>query len=267
MPYASSSSARSVNGDWATNGAATGTVTATPSTHSIPASAGPAPPRRDSNGSCTCKPKLCRSASRPASCGVSGEASAESVAIERLEVGVEHAVLEVFAHRHTFDLVELTPEVAPRLVRREQDAVRTDTAAFDLGEQPSRPESHRPRRVGVDAVALLDPVKELRDQLDMATDAAAEVDQVDLDPLAVFLDERDEVVEIGRAAGAGVEVEDEIVRLGSGEAGLGDLGGRRVTRTRVGRPPEEEGSLQRHDAALAGVLECLEGELAVLWAE
>src|SRR5262245_23689380 len=265
MPYASSSSARNVNGDRATNGAATGTVTATPSTHSIPASAGPAPPRRDSNGSCTCKPKLCRSASRPASWGVRGDASAEAMAIERLEVGVEHAVLEVFAHVHTFDLVVLTPEIAPRLIRREQHAVRTDAAAFKLGEQPSRPESHRPCRVGVDAVTLLDPVKKLGDKLDVAADTAAEVNQVDLDPLAVLLDERDEVVEIGCAARAGVEVEDKIVCLGGGEAGLGHLGRRLVPRPWVGRAAEEEGCLQRDDAALASMLERLEGELAVLW--
>jgi hypothetical protein len=61
-----------------------------------------------------------------------------------------------------------------------------------------------------------------------------------------------------------VEVEDKIVRLGSGETGLGDLGRRLVPRPWVGGPAEEEGRLQRHDAALAGVLECLEGELAVL---
>src|SRR5262247_3184173 len=210
MAYSSSSSARSRYGDAATNGAATGTVTATPSTQSMPASAGPAPPRRASRVSSTRNPRLCRSASNALSCGVSGAAalpevaSTELVAIKRLEVAVEHAILELLADRGAFDLVELAPEVAPRLVRREQHPVRAHPAPLDLGEQPARAEPHRPGCVRVHPVALLDPVQELRHQLDVAADPAAEVHQVDLDPLAVLLDQRHEVVQVGGTAGAGV---------------------------------------------------------------
>src|SRR5215207_4337501 len=225
MPYPSSS-ARNRYGDRAANDAATGTVTATPSTHSIPASAGPAPPRRDSSGSSVRRPTLCRSASSAVSCGVSGAASAELVPIARLEVRIEHVCLQVLADRCPLDLVVLAQEVAPRLVGGEQDAVRADPAALDLGQQPAWAESDCPGGIGVDLVALLHPVQEPRYQLDVPADPAAEMDQVDLDSLAVPLHQRDEVIEVRRTAGAGVEVEHQVMRLGGGEAGPGDLGGR-----------------------------------------
>src|SRR5262245_48815074 len=100
---------------------------------------------------------------------------------------MQDAGLELVGDRSAVDLPVLTPEVAPRLVGREQHPVLPDTTALDLGHQPARPEADRPGGVAVHLVALLDPVQELRHQLDVTADAAAEVDQVDLDPLAVLL--------------------------------------------------------------------------------
>src|SRR5262245_6160520 len=119
----------------------------------MPASAGPAPPRRPSSiGASTRTPRLCTSA-------ISGPSPAKGgllplVSIQRLEVLVEDAVLELLADWLARDLVVLAPEVAPRLVGGEQHAVVADAAALDLREEPADPEPDRPGDVGVDLVAL-----------------------------------------------------------------------------------------------------------------
>src|SRR5262245_46286711 len=96
-----------------------------------------------------------------------------------LVIAPEHAVLELL--RDAADAVELpvlAVEVRPRLVGAEEHAVAADALLLDLGQQPARAEPDRPRGVGVDLVAVADPLEELRDELDVARHAAAEVHEV-----------------------------------------------------------------------------------------
>src|SRR3954447_22517425 len=185
-----------------------------------PASDGPAPPRRPGTGappaSTTRTPSDCSSTSRRRSSMLSARSA--TTRVELLVVAPEHALLELLRDAtHAVDLPVLGVEVRPRLVRAEEHPVAAHAGALDLRQQPARAEADRPRRVGVDLVALLDPLQELRDELDVARHAAAHVDEVDLAALAVLLDERDEVAEVRVPARAPVEVEHEVVLLGDVE--------------------------------------------------
>src|SRR3954452_3637245 len=208
-------SRRSVYGDASTNAACDGTVSGSPRTHRNSASDGPAPPRRPSSASgsesTTRTPSDCSSTSSVRS----SRSRRSGMRAEGLLVVLpEHAVLELL--RDVADPVELpvlAVEVRPRLVGAEEHAVAADAGALDLGQQPARAEAHGPGRVGVDLVALLDPLQEARHEPDVARHAAAEVDEVDLAALAVALHQRDEVLDVGLPAGAGVEGEDEVVLL------------------------------------------------------
>src|SRR3954451_19831502 len=227
------------------------------------ASDGPAPPRRPSVPSppTTRTPKDCSSTSRRRSSSdswapVAGPSA--TIFVEVLEVAPEHVVLQLLGDvAHAVELPVLRVEVRPRLVGAEEDAVAADAAALDLGQQPARAEADGPRGVGVDLVALLAPVQELRDELDVARHAAAHVDEVDLAALAVLLDERDEVAEVRVAARARVEVEHEVMLLADVEARVGERGRLLVPRVRIGVAAEQERRLQRHDALLADELERL----------
>ncbi len=169
-----------------------------------------------------------------------------TVVVEVFEVAPEDVVLELLGDvAHAVELPVLRVEVRPRLVGAEEDAVAADAAALDLGQQEARAEADGPRGVGVDLVALLAPVEELRHELDVARHAAAHVDEVDLAALAVLLDERDEVVEVRVAARARVEVEDEVVLLAGVEALVGDRLRLLVPRARVRVAAEQERRLQR----------------------
>src|ERR1700686_2738161 len=160
----------------------------------MPASEGPAPPRRESSPvASTRRPRLCRSViSSPRFAGA--VISSPLVAIKVLEILIEDAVFQFLADSGPLDLPVLAPEVAPRLVGSEDDAIMTDPAAFDVSQQPTACESDRPRGVGVDLVTLFDPVEETGHELDVAADPTAEMNQVELDPFAIHLYERDEVV-------------------------------------------------------------------------
>src|SRR3954471_24110932 len=218
------------------------------------APAGRAPPRRPSEPSppTTRTPKDCSSTSsrRSSSDSVAPLAgSSGTVVVEVLEVAPEHVVLQLLGDvAHPVELPVLRVEVRPWLVGAEEDAVAADATALDLGQQPARAEADGPRGVGVDLVALLAPVQELRDELDVARDAAAHVDEVDLAALAVLLHERDEVREVRVAARARVEVAHEVVLLADVEALIGDRLRLLIPRVRVGVAAEQERRLQRDDA-------------------
>src|SRR5262249_40805702 len=240
-----------------------------PRTHRKSASDGPAPPRRlgiaSLVSSSTRTPSDCSSTSscRSSRSGMRSAWSATS-GKQLLVVLPEHAFLELLRDAaDAVDLPVLAGEVGPRLVGPEEDAVAAHASLLDLGEQPARAETDRPRRVGVDLVAVLHPLEELRDELDVAGDAAAEVDQVDLAALAVALDERDEVVDVRVAPRTRVEVEDEVVFLADVEALVGKLERVLVPRPRVRVAAEQEGRLERDDARLACQLERLAGHLGV----
>src|SRR4051794_11550974 len=188
-----------------------------------PASAGPAPPRRPGTpspavSSSTRTPSDCSSTSSRRSSSVSRPPSA-TAGVQLLVVAPEDPLLELLGDRaDPVDLPVLRVEVRPRLVGAEEDAVAADPGLLDLGQQPARAEPDRPRRVGVDLVAVLHPLQELRDEADVAGHPAAEVHEVDLAALAVALDERDEVRDVRVAARARVEVEDQVVLLADVEA-------------------------------------------------
>src|SRR6185295_5992249 len=192
-------------------------VSGSPRTHRNSASDGPAPPRRPgrapASSSTTRTPRDCSS--------TSSRLSSRSImrAEHLLVVAPEHPVLQLLGD--VADAVQLpvfTVEVRPRLVGAEEDPVAADALLLDLGQQPAGAEADRPRGIGVDLVAVAHPLQELRDQLDVAGDPPAEVDEVDLAALAVLLDERDEVVDVRVAARAGVEMEHQVVLLAHVEA-------------------------------------------------
>src|SRR5215217_3395049 len=217
------------------------------------ASDGPAPPRRPGTPapSSTRTPNDCsstrsrRSSSpRTRPCG----AGSSTAGVELLVVAPEHVVLELLRDApHAVDLPVLGVEVRPRLVGAEEDTVAPDARALDLREHPAHAEADGPRRVRVHLVALLDPLEELRDELDVAGDSAAHVHEVDLAALAVALDERDEVVEVRAAPRAGVEVEDQVVLLAHVEALIGQCPGLVVPGARIRVAAEEERGLQCDD--------------------
>src|SRR5919197_4237051 len=187
---------RSVYGDCRAYAACIGTVSGSPRTQMKPASAGPAPPRRPGTpspavSSSTRTPSDCSSTSSRRSSRVSRPRSA-TAGVQLLVVAPEDSLLELLRDRpDPVDLPVLGVEVRPRLVRAEEDAVAADARVLDLGEQPARAEADRPRRVGVDLVAVPDPLQELRHEPDVARHPAPEVHEVDLAALAVLLDERD----------------------------------------------------------------------------
>src|SRR5215813_9092019 len=117
-------------------------------------------------------------------------------AVKLLEVLVQDPVLQLLADGLPGDLVVLAPEVTPRLVRGEEDAIRAHAPPLDLGQQPANPESDRPGGVGVDAVSLLDPVQEPGHQPDISAYPAAEMDEVGLHVLGVTLDQGYEVSQV-----------------------------------------------------------------------
>src|SRR3954454_12188691 len=230
-----------------------------------PASDGPAPPRRPGTpppvSSSTRTPSDCSSTSSRRS-STSRSARSATARVQLLVVAPEDPLLELLGDRaDPVDLPVLGVEVRPRLVRAEENAVAADPGPLDLGQQPAGAEADRPRRVGVDLVAVLHPLQELRDEPDVARHAAAEVHEVDLAALAVALDERDEVRDVRVAAGARVEVEDEVVLLADVEALVGDRARLVVPRVRVRVAAEQERRLKRHDARLGGELQRLAGEL------
>src|SRR3954449_6466077 len=166
-----------------------------------PASAGPAPPRRPGTpspavSSCTRTPSDWSSTSRRRSSRLKRPGSA-TAGVQLLVVAPEDPLLELLRDRaDPVDLPVLGVEVRPRLVGAEEHAVAADAGLLDLGQQPPRAEPDRPRRVGVDLVAVLHPLQELRDEADVAGHPAAEVHEVDLAALAVLLHERDEVRDV-----------------------------------------------------------------------
>src|SRR6185436_3025353 len=185
---------RSVYGDSCAYAACIGTVSGSPRTQMNPASAGPAPPRRPGTpspevSSSTRTPSDCSSTSSRRSSRVRSPRSA-TAGVQLLVVAPEDPLLELLGDRaDPVDLPVLGVEVRPRLVGAEEHAVAADAGVLDLREQPPRAEADRPRGVGVDLVAVLDPLQELRDEPDVARDAAAEVDEVDLAALPVPLHE------------------------------------------------------------------------------
>src|SRR3954465_1747423 len=203
-----------------------------------PASAGPAPPRRPGTpspavSSSTRTPSDCSSTSSRRSSRVRSPGSG-TARVQLLVVAPEDPLLELLGDRaDAVDLPVLRVEVRPRLVRAEEHAVAADAGLLDLGQQPPRAEPDRPRGVGVDLVAVLHPLQELRHETDVAGHPAAEVHEVDLAALAVRLDERDEVRDVPVAARARVEVEDEVVLLADVEALVGDRARLVVPRVRV----------------------------------
>src|SRR3954468_457643 len=233
-----------------------------------PASAGPAPPRRPGTpspavSSSTRTPSDCSSTSSRRSSRVR-RAGSGTARVQLLVVAPEDPLLELLGDRpDPVDLPVLGVEVRPRLVRAEEDAVAANAGLLDLGEQPARAEPDRPRRVGVDLVAVLHPLQELRDEPDVARHPAAEVHEVDLAALAVALDERDEVRDVRAAAGTRMEVEDEVVLLADVEALVGDRARLVVPRARVRVAAQQERRLERDDARLRRELERLAGELRV----
>src|SRR5881398_837725 len=167
-----------------------GTVRGRPRTQMKPASDGPAPPRRPGTpappSSSTRTPRDCSStSSRRSSRSRTRSATAR---VELLVVAPEHALLELLRDvPDAVDLPVLAVEVRPRLVGAEEHAVAADAGLLDLRQQPARAEADRPGGVGVDLVALLDPLQKLRHEPDVARHAPAEVDEVDLAALAVPL--------------------------------------------------------------------------------
>src|SRR5215217_7691616 len=144
-----------------------------------PASAGPAPPRRP----WTPSPPVSSSTRTPSDCSSTSSrrssrprsARSATAGVELLVVAPEDPLLELLGDRaDPVDLPVLGVEVRPRLVGAEEHAVAAHAAVLDLGQQPPRAEADRPRRVGVDLVAVLDPLQELGHQADVAGHAAAE---------------------------------------------------------------------------------------------
>src|SRR3954471_24051392 len=137
-----------------------------------PASAGPAPPRRPGTpspavSSSTRTPSDCSSTSSRRSSRVRSPGSG-TARVQLLVVAPEDPLLELLGDRaDAVDLPVLGVEVRPRLVRAEEHAVAADARLLDLGQEPARAEPDRPRGVGVDLVALLDPRQELRHELDV----------------------------------------------------------------------------------------------------
>src|SRR3954464_10178710 len=175
---------RSVYGERRASAACIGTVKGSPRTQMKPASAGPAPPRRPGTpspavSSCTRTPSDCSSTSSCRSSSVRRARSA-TARVQVLVVLPEDPLLELLRDRaNPVDLPVLGVEVRPRLVGAEEHAVAADAGLLDLGQEPARAEPDRPRRVGVDLVAVADPLEELRDEPDVARHPAAEVDEVD----------------------------------------------------------------------------------------
>src|SRR3954447_6504861 len=233
-----------------------------------PASAGPAPPRRPGTpappvSSSTRTPSDCSSTSSRRS-STSRSARSATAGVQLLVVAPEDPLLELLGDRpDPVDLPVLGVEVRPGLVGAEEHAVAADAGLLDLGQQPPRAEADRPGRVGVDLVAVLHPLQELRDEPDVARHPAAEVHEVDLAALAVALDERDEVRDVRAAARARVEMEDEVVLLADVEALVGERAGLVVPRAGVGVAPEEERRLERDDARLGDQLQRLARQLGV----
>src|SRR3954454_2414629 len=163
---------RSVYGESRAYAACIGTVSGSPRTQMNPASLGPAPPRRPCIrsppvSSSTRTPSDCSSTSRRRS-STSRSARSATAGVQLLVVAPEDPLLELLGDRaDPVDLPVLGVEVRPRLVGAEEDAVAADAGLLDLGEQPARPEPDRPRRVGVDLVAVLHPLQELRDEPDV----------------------------------------------------------------------------------------------------
>src|SRR3954463_13631574 len=257
-PWSSSgpwSVSRSVYGESCAYAACMGTVSGSPRTQMNPASAGPAPPRRPGTpappvSSSTRTPSDCSSTSSWRSSRVSTARSA-TAGVQLLVVAPEDPLLELLGDRaDPVDLPVLRVKVRPRLVGAEEDAVAADAGLLDLGEQPARPEADRPRRVGVDLVAVLHPLQELGDEPDVPGHAAAEVHQVDLAALAVGLDQRDEVGDVGVAARRRVEVEHQVVLLADVEALVGQRLRLVVPGARVRVAAEQERRLERDDAGL-----------------
>src|SRR3954449_1278650 len=172
---------RSVYGESCAYAACIGTVSGRPRTQMNPASAGPAPPRRPGTpgppvSSSTRTPSDCSSTSSRRSSSVSRAGSA-TARVQLLVVAPEDPLLELLGDRaDPVDLPVLRVEVRPRLVGAEEHAVAAHARALDLRQQPARAEADRPRRVRVDLVALLHPLQELRDDLDVARHPAAHVD-------------------------------------------------------------------------------------------
>src|SRR4051794_203097 len=142
-----------------------------------PASAGPAPPRRPGTpaspvSSSTRTPSDCSSTSSRRSSSVSRPGSA-TAGVQLLVIAPEDPLLELLGDRaDPVDLPVLGVEVRPRLVRAEEHAVAADAGLLDLGQQPPGAEPDRPRRGGVDLVAVLHPPQELRDVGGVARDPA-----------------------------------------------------------------------------------------------
>src|SRR3954454_15803404 len=232
-----------------------GTVSGRPRTQMNPASAGPAPPRRPGTpappvSSSTRTPSDCSSTSSRRSSSVSRPPSGTG-GVQLLLVAPGDPLLELLRDRpDPVDLPVLGVEVRPRLVGAEEHAVAADAGLLDLGQQPPCAEADRPGRVGVDLVAVLHPLQELRDEPDVARHPASEVHEVDLAALAVALDERDEVRDVRAAAGARVEGEDEGGALAHGEALVVDGARLVVPGARVRIAAEQERRLQRHHARL-----------------
>src|SRR5215207_9570596 len=260
----------SVYGDASTYAACDGTVSGRPRTHRKSASEGPAPPRRPGSerlvSSRTRTPSDCSSTSSRRSSRPRGTPGARSGIgpVGLLVVAPEHPLLELLRDvAHAVELPVLAVEVRPRLVRAEEDAIAADARLLDLGQKPAGAETDRPRRVGVDLVALPDPLQEPRHELDVARHAAAEVHEVDLAALAVALDEGDEVVDVRAPARAGVEVEHEVVALADVEALVRERPRLVVPAVRVGVAAEQERRLERHYARLGRELERLARQLRV----
>src|SRR4051794_40060714 len=260
---------RSVYGESCAYAACIGTVSGSPRTQMNPASAGPAPPRRPGTpspavSSSTRTPSDCSSTSSWRSSSVRTWPPSATAGVQLLVVAPEDSLLELLRDRpDPVDLPVLGVEVRPRLVGAEEHAVAADARLLDLGQQPPRAEADRPRRVGVDLVAVLHPLEELRDEPDVAGHPAAEVHEVDLAALAVLLHQRDEVRDVRVAARARVEVEDQVVLLADVEALVGERARLLVPRVRVRVAAEQERHLQRHDARLARQLERLARHLRV----
>src|SRR5690348_5862098 len=154
---------RSVYGDSCAYSACIGTVSGRPRTQMKPASAGPAPPRRPGTpspavSSSTRTPRDCSSTSSCRSSSVRTWPPSATAGVQLLVVAPEDPLLELLGDRaDPVDLPVLGVEVRPRLVRAEEHAVPADAGLLDLGEQPPRAEPDRPRRVGVDLVAVPHP--------------------------------------------------------------------------------------------------------------
>src|SRR3990172_8169829 len=119
-----------MNGESSTNSEMEGKVTGEPSMYTMPASAGPAPAVRASNTSSTRTPRLWISARRLTNSGPRPRSASTLVAIQLLQVGDEHPLLQLLAHGRALDLPVLAHEVAPRLVPGEDHPVLPDASAL-----------------------------------------------------------------------------------------------------------------------------------------